>query len=89
MSSQRADHYIHNMRQHCVRDGPPAGPALLGARRPAQTKSRSKSKSMATHQEQRRQLDLIFLFDAVVSVLFGAAALLTPHGLLKFIVGGT
>jgi hypothetical protein len=42
---------------------------------------------MAT-QEQRRQLDLLFLFDAVVSVLFGGAALLTPHGLLKFIVGG-
>jgi hypothetical protein len=44
---------------------------------------------MATHQEQRNQLDLLFLFDASVSVLFGGAALLTPHGLLKFIVGGT
>jgi len=43
---------------------------------------------MATHQEQRNQLDLLFLFDAVVSVLFGGAALLTPHGLLKFVVGG-
>ena len=43
---------------------------------------------MANYQEQRRQLDLLLLFDAAASVLFGVFALLIPHGLLKFIVSG-
>jgi hypothetical protein len=43
---------------------------------------------MVSHQDQRRHLDLLFLIDAVVSLAFGVAALLSPHGLLQKIGGG-
>jgi hypothetical protein len=43
---------------------------------------------MVGHQDQRRRLDLLFLIDSVVSLAFGAAALLSPHGLLQKIGGG-
>jgi hypothetical protein len=44
---------------------------------------------MANHLDQRRHLDSLFLVDAAASLLFGAVALLTPHGLfLKYFGGG-
>ncbi|KAL7526103.1 hypothetical protein ACHAWF_001646 [Thalassiosira exigua] len=43
---------------------------------------------MASHLDQRRQLDLLFLVDAVMSLLFGVGAMLTPHGVLQMILGG-
>ncbi|KAL3809306.1 hypothetical protein ACHAXA_009430 [Cyclostephanos tholiformis] len=46
------------------------------------------NKDMANHLDQRRHLDLLFLLDAAVSLLFGTVALLTPHGLLVKLVDG-
>jgi len=43
---------------------------------------------MSNHRDHRRTLDLLFLFDSGASLVLGAVALLTPHGLLKKIVGG-
>ena len=43
---------------------------------------------MVNHQDQRRHLDLLFLIDSIVSLVFGAAALLLPHGLLQKVGGG-
>lgn len=43
---------------------------------------------MSNHLDRRRHLDLLFLVDAAVSLLFGTVALLAPHGLLQRIVGG-
>ena len=43
---------------------------------------------MANHFAQRRNLDSLLLFDAAASLLLGAVALLTPHGLLQKFVGG-
>jgi hypothetical protein len=36
----------------------------------------------------RQQLDRLFAFDAVASVVFGVAALLTPHAILTKMSGG-
>ena len=60
---------------------------------PGRPKSPSSTKivmqiDMATHQDQRRHLDLLFLIDSVASLAFGAVALLTPHGLVQKIGGG-
>ncbi|KAL3784605.1 hypothetical protein HJC23_007061 [Cyclotella cryptica] len=43
---------------------------------------------MVSHQDQRRHLDFLFLTDSIVSLAFGVAALLSPHGLLQKIGGG-
>ncbi|KAL7521341.1 hypothetical protein ACHAWX_006008 [Stephanocyclus meneghinianus] len=43
---------------------------------------------MVNHKDQRRHLDLLFLTDSFVSLVFGTAALVTPHGLLQKIGGG-
>ncbi len=43
---------------------------------------------MSNHLDQRRTLDFLFLFDSAASLLLGAVALLTPHGLLQKVVGG-
>ncbi|KAL7514587.1 hypothetical protein ACHAXN_011914 [Cyclotella atomus] len=43
---------------------------------------------MVGHQDQRRHLDLLFLLDSVVSLAFGVAALVSPHGLLQKIGSG-
>jgi hypothetical protein len=43
---------------------------------------------MVGHQDQRRHLDLLFLIDSVVSLAFGVAALVSPHGLLQKIGSG-
>jgi len=43
---------------------------------------------MVNQQDQRQHLDLLFLFDSVVSLAFGVIALLSPHGLLQKIGGG-
>ena len=42
---------------------------------------------MVNQQDQRQHLDLLFLFDSVVSLAFGVIALLSPHGLLQKIGG--
>jgi len=43
---------------------------------------------MANHLAERCHLDLLFLVDAFISVFFGTAALLTPHGIFQKILGG-
>lgn len=43
---------------------------------------------MVNHKDQRRHLDLLFLTDSFVSLVFGTAALVTPYGLLQKIGGG-
>ncbi len=40
------------------------------------------------HLDRRRHLDILFLFDALFSVAFGAFALLVPHGIVQNIGGG-
>mmetsp|Transcript_21463 Transcript_21463/g.46531 ORF Transcript_21463/g.46531 Transcript_21463/m.46531 type:complete len:151 (-) Transcript_21463:777-1229(-) len=43
---------------------------------------------VTSHQDQRRQLDMLLLTDAIVSLVLGTAALMSPHGLLQKIGGG-
>lgn len=43
---------------------------------------------MITPNNARQQLDQLFAFDAVASVVFGVMALLMPHGILTKMSGG-
>ena len=38
--------------------------------------------------QAQHQLDRLFLFDATASVIFGAVALLAPHGFIILVSGG-
>jgi hypothetical protein len=40
-------------------------------------------------KRHRKQLDNILLVDACASLIFGALALLTPHGFITYLAGGT
>ena len=40
-------------------------------------------------KRHRKQLDNILLVDAYASIIFGSLALLTPHGIITFLAGGT
>jgi hypothetical protein len=42
---------------------------------------------MTSHNSARSQLDRLFAFDAVASVVFGILSLLAPHGILLGIAG--
>ena len=44
---------------------------------------------MSNYLDQRRHLDALFFVDSAVSLVFGAVALLTPHGILQKFIGGS